>query len=127
MTGEIAILCLGARSATLAQRLRGMLPGSRIHAPACAAGAADVRFDKAAAHLRGLFEDGCTIVGLCASGILIRAVAPALGCKSREPAVVAVAEDGSAVVPSASSSASSSATWSGTAGAEHGPGRCPTA
>ena len=99
MTGEIAILCLGARSATLAQRLRGMLPGSRIHAPACAAGAADVRFDKAAAHLRGLFEDGCTIVGLCASGILIRAVAPALGCKSREPAVVAVAEDGSAVVP----------------------------
>ena len=38
-------------------------------------------------------------MGLCASGILIRAVAPFLGDKTAEPAVVAVAEDGSAVVP----------------------------
>ncbi|MGE3740186.1 MAG: precorrin-3B C(17)-methyltransferase, partial [Geminicoccaceae bacterium] len=36
---------------------------------------------------------------LCASGILIRAVAPHLADKTGEPALVAVAEDASAVVP----------------------------
>jgi cobalt-precorrin 5A hydrolase/precorrin-3B C17-methyltransferase len=38
-------------------------------------------------------------VGLCASGILIRALAPLLKDKTSEPAVVAVAEDGSVAVP----------------------------
>lgn len=99
MSPRIAIMTLGPRGAALAERLRAVLPGSLIHAPACAACAADVRFGKAAAHVRALFEDGTPIVGLCASGILIRAVAPALGDKASEPPVLAVAEDGSAVVP----------------------------
>ena len=38
-------------------------------------------------------------MGVCATGILIRALAPVLADKREEPAVVAVAEDGSAVVP----------------------------
>ena len=46
-----------------------------------------------------LFAAGRPIVGLCASGILIRAVAPLLGDKREEPPVVAVAEDGSVAVP----------------------------
>ena len=37
--------------------------------------------------------------GLCASGILIRAVAPLLASKQAEPPVVALAEDGSVAVP----------------------------
>src|SRR6185312_4925077 len=37
--------------------------------------------------------------GLCASGILIRALAPLLDDKRIEPAVVALAEDGSVAVP----------------------------
>lgn len=99
MNRRVAILTLGPRGGALALRLRRLLPGSRIHAPACADCEADVRFDKAAPHVRRLFEDGCAVVGLCASGILIRAVAPALGDKTSEPPVVAVAEDGSAVLP----------------------------
>ncbi len=99
MTRPPAIVSLGARSAALALRLRELLPGSEIHAPACADCAADIRFAKATAHIAGLFAAGRPLVGLCASGILIRAVASRLGDKTAEPAVVAVAEDGSAVVP----------------------------
>ena len=54
---------------------------------------------RGAAHLRALFAAGTPIVGLCAAGILIRAVAPLLADKRAEPPVVAVAEDGSAAVP----------------------------
>jgi cobalt-precorrin 5A hydrolase/precorrin-3B C17-methyltransferase len=39
------------------------------------------------------------IIGICASGILIRALAPQLADKRSEPPVVAVAEDGSSAVP----------------------------
>lgn len=99
MKAPPAILTLGPRGAELAARLRRALPGSSVHAPACAACEADVRFGKAAAHLRHLFAAGQPIVGLCAAGILVRALAPLLGDKRAEPPVLAVAEDGSAVVP----------------------------
>ncbi len=46
-----------------------------------------------------LFAAGTPVVGVCAAGILIRAVAPLLADKRAEPPVIAVAEDGSAVVP----------------------------
>ena len=99
MTTGPAIVSLGPRSAALALRLRALLPSSEIHSPACADCAADVRFAKATIHIAELFAAGRPIVGLCASGILIRAVGPILGDKTAEPPVVAVAEDGSAVVP----------------------------
>lgn len=99
MTAATAIVTLGPRGAALAARLRDLLPGSEVHAPACADCAADHRFAKAAAHIGALFAAGRDVVGLCASGILIRAVAPHLRDKSAEPALVAVAEDGSTVVP----------------------------
>jgi cobalt-precorrin 5A hydrolase/precorrin-3B C17-methyltransferase len=46
-----------------------------------------------------LFAEGRPIIGICAAGILIRLVAPRLGDKHAEPPVIAVAQDGSAVVP----------------------------
>lgn len=99
MSAALALVILGTRGHALARRLQAALPGSSIHAPAGADCPADHRFAKATEHLRHLFELGRPVVGLCASGILIRAVAPALGDKRGEPPVVAVAEDGSAVVP----------------------------
>ncbi|HRW13885.1 precorrin-3B C(17)-methyltransferase [Amaricoccus sp.] len=56
-------------------------------------------FTDTAAHLRGLFLAGHPVIGLCAAGILIRSLAPVLASKADEPPVLAVAEDGSAVVP----------------------------
>ncbi|MFP3648733.1 cobalamin biosynthesis protein CbiG, partial [Paraburkholderia sp. SIMBA_054] len=49
--------------------------------------------------VRSLYEEGRPIIALCAAGIVIRALAPLLQNKRVEPPVLAVAEDGSAVVP----------------------------
>ena len=87
MSSGPAIVTLGPRSAALAARLRdAACPAAEIHAPACADCAADVRFAKAAAHIAELFAAGRPIVGLCASGILIRAVATASGRQAQRAA-----------------------------------------
>jgi len=94
-----AILVLGPSALPLARRLQSILPAAAIHAPQARDVAGDVRYARATDHLRDLFAAGTPIVGLCASGILIRALAPLLAEKRDEPPVVAVAEDGSAAVP----------------------------
>ena len=81
----------------VAARLAEVL-GAPLHARAGRA-EGEVQFEDTAEHLRTLFAAGVPVVGVCAAGILIRAVAPLLSDKRAEPAVVAVAEDGSAVVP----------------------------
>ncbi len=94
-----AVVVLGPSAMDLARRIKGLLPGSRIHGLARRVAGADESFDETVAHLRRLFAEGVPVVGLCAAGILIRAVAPLLSDKRREPAVVAVADDGGSVVP----------------------------
>ena len=94
-----AIVVLTGAGLKVAGRIRDRLPGSRIHGYAPRVSAAGVAFDDVGAELRRLFAGGVDIVGVCAAGILIRALAPAIADKREEPAVVAVAEDGSAVVP----------------------------
>lgn len=91
------IFVLGVSGLDLARRLKAEL-GGEIHAPDCVSGG-DVTYAKATGHLAALFTGGRTIIGLCASGIIIRALAPHLGDKHSEPPVVAVAEDGSSAVP----------------------------
>jgi cobalt-precorrin 5A hydrolase/precorrin-3B C17-methyltransferase len=91
------IFILGISALPLAQKLKAEL-GGEIHTPGCVRGG-DAPYAKATAHLAELFQQGRTIIGLCASGILIRAIAPHLKDKRNEPPVVAVAEDGSSAVP----------------------------
>ena len=83
----------------LARRLSPLFADAEVHGLAGRTAGADREFDETVAHLRGLFSAGRPIVGLCAAGILIRALAPRLGDKGAEPPVVALAEDGGAVVP----------------------------
>jgi cobalt-precorrin 5A hydrolase / precorrin-3B C17-methyltransferase len=91
------VFILGMSALPLAQKLKSELD-AEIHTPDCVSGG-DVTYAKATAHLAELFREGRTIIGLCASGILIRALAPNLNDKRSEPPVIAVAEDGSSVVP----------------------------
>lgn len=60
---------------------------------------ADVTFANALDHARDLFAAGHAVIGVCASGILIRAVAPLLSDKTAEPPVLSVSDDGGVVVP----------------------------
>jgi cobalt-precorrin 5A hydrolase/precorrin-3B C17-methyltransferase len=85
--------------ADLARKLAAGFGGAEVHGLAGRTEGADRTFEKTADHLRDLFRAGRPIVGLCAAGILIRALAPLLEDKWAEPPVVALAEDGSAVVP----------------------------
>lgn len=84
-----AIVLLGARSAGLARRVAALLPEAEIQPVAA----------RPAEQMRALFAAGRPILGICAAGILIRALAPLLADKRQEPPVLALAEDGSAVVP----------------------------
>jgi cobalt-precorrin 5A hydrolase/precorrin-3B C17-methyltransferase len=94
-----AIVVLGPSGAALGRRVRDLLPGALLHGPRTAPGDWDEVYDRVVPHLGNLFASGRPIVGLCASGILIRALAPFLDDKRVEPPVVALAEDGSTAVP----------------------------
>src|SRR5262245_12640237 len=93
------LIALSIGGAALAKRLQAALPEARLHGLRHRVADADVLFDDTGAHLRALFAAGEPIVGVCAAGILIRCLAPVLNDKRTEPPVIAVAEDGSAVVP----------------------------
>jgi cobalt-precorrin 5A hydrolase/precorrin-3B C17-methyltransferase len=94
-----AVVVLGPSGLAVATAIRAAVSGARIHGLATRVDGMDETFVDTMAHLRVLFSAGVPIVGVCAAGILIRAVAPLLADKTEEPAVVAVSEDGMSVVP----------------------------
>src|SRR5437764_1633327 len=95
----VAVVVLGPSGAALARRVRDLLPDARVHGPRAHAGDWDETYDRLVPHIAALFAAGTPVIGLCASGILIRAIAPLLDDKHIEPPVVALAEDGSVAVP----------------------------
>ncbi|MEP2268354.1 MAG: hypothetical protein ABJH67_07355, partial [Marinomonas sp.] len=95
---QTAIFIFSKRGEALAARLKSELGNASIHALEGRA-TGDVSFTKASDHMVSLFKAGHPIIGLCASGILIRLLSGSLQDKWQEPPVLAVAEDGSAVVP----------------------------
>ncbi len=99
MAIKIAFVALSAGGLALAQKLRPSFPGSTLHGLEKRTEGADIAFQDTVAHLRKLHGDGTAIVGLCAAGILIRALASLLDDKRHDAPVVALAEDGSAAVP----------------------------
>ncbi|MHA1107731.1 MAG: precorrin-3B C(17)-methyltransferase, partial [Alphaproteobacteria bacterium] len=99
MSESVAIVVLGPGGRTAAEVAKRAIEGGEIHGFRSRIDAAEILFDDIAAHLRSLFTGGVPIIGICAAGILIRALAPVLDDKRGEKAVIALAEDGSAVVP----------------------------
>src|SRR5258707_14092041 len=95
----VAVLVLGPSSAALGRKVRDLLPSARLHGLRRHPGDWDEPYDRLVPHIAALFAAGTPIVGLCASGILIRAIGPLLDDKRTEPPVVALAEDGSVAVP----------------------------
>ena len=93
-----AVIILGPSAIELGRRIAEAI-GGELHGYAPRVREAAISFTDTADHLRALFLAGRPVVGICASGVLIRSLAPVLADKREEPLVVAVAEDGSAVVP----------------------------
>lgn len=83
---------LADRGGSVVHRLEGRgieLPDS---CPSCL-------FSSVSAHLQMLYQNGTPLIGICASGILIRALAPLLGDKKKDPPVLCLSEDGCSIVP----------------------------
>ncbi|WP_346010119.1 precorrin-3B C(17)-methyltransferase [Pseudomonas sp. WS 5013] len=94
-----AIVILGASALETARRVQQRYPQARIHGLTGRVDEVDESYREFAEHLRGLYRAGTPIIALCAAGIVIRSLAPLLAEKGLEPPVLALAEDGSAVVP----------------------------
>ncbi|OOV99846.1 precorrin-3B C(17)-methyltransferase [Pseudomonas sp. MF4836] len=94
-----AIVILGQGSLATARRIQQLYPDALIHGLAERVEGADRPYQDFGATLRQLYQQDTPIIALCAAGIVIRTLAPLLLEKGAEPPVLAVAEDGSAVVP----------------------------
>jgi cobalt-precorrin 5A hydrolase / precorrin-3B C17-methyltransferase len=92
-----AIFILGQSALPLAQKLKAVVDGE-IWGPKDLQGA-DYAYEKATDGIAAAFVAGKVIFGICATGILIRAVGRHLRDKHHEPPVLAIAEDGSMIVP----------------------------
>ncbi|WP_299300718.1 precorrin-3B C(17)-methyltransferase [uncultured Litoreibacter sp.] len=93
-----AVLCLNRAGEATAHRIAKLL-NAPVHGREARVDQADIFFANALDHARTLFAAGTPVIGVCASGILIRAVAPLLSDKTAEPPVLSVSDDGAVVVP----------------------------
>ena len=94
-----AIVILGNGSLATARKIAQLYPGALVHGLAERVEGADRVYHEFGATLREFYQQDTPIIALCAAGIVIRTLAPLLLEKGAEPPVLAVAEDGSAVVP----------------------------
>ena len=94
-----AVMVLSQNSVPLARQIISILQGGTLYGLTGRTSGVDVSFTNFGETLRELFAQGTPLIGICAAGILIRTIAPMLCDKKQEPPVLAVAEDGSAVVP----------------------------
>jgi cobalt-precorrin 5A hydrolase / precorrin-3B C17-methyltransferase len=96
---SVNYLVLSETGLATARRLQGEL-GGVIHGLQKNVASDDVTpFDNVSDALRDLFGAGEAVVALCAAGIVVRFLGPVLDSKHGDAPVLAVAEDGSAVVP----------------------------
>ncbi|SHL47320.1 precorrin-3B C(17)-methyltransferase [Phytopseudomonas punonensis] len=98
MTVSPAIVILGPSALATARRIQALYPQAVIHGLNGRV-EVDQAYDDFGDTLRSLYRSDTPIIALCAAGIVIRSLAPLLANKGAEPPVLAVAEDGSAVVP----------------------------
>lgn len=99
MRKDAAIIALSATGGVLARRIQEILGAGEVLGLASRVAQPDRSFTSVSVVLGECFAAGRPIIGICAAGILIRALGPSLGNKESDPPVLAVAEDASVVVP----------------------------
>ena len=98
MEASPAILTLNQSSQQLAKKIQSSI-GGEIHSFEARVKQADIFFSETAKHIQELFHHQRPIIGICAAGILIRALGSILADKHNEPPVIAISEDGKSIVP----------------------------
>jgi len=96
---RIAIVTLNESSIATARKIQARYADACIYGSRKRVASAEMFYDDFGATLQDLYRNDTAIIALCAAGIAIRSLAPLLALKGAEPPVLAVAEDGSAVVP----------------------------
>lgn len=98
MEPRAAILVLSPSAMNAGRRIASAV-GGRVHGLAGRVVVPDVLFEDTTEHIRTLFAGRTPIIGVCAAGILIRALGQMLEDKREESPVLAVSVDGAHVVP----------------------------
>jgi len=98
-TDPVALVLLNARGLDIARKIKAAWPATDILGLEGRVTDADSTFDDTGETLRALYSAGTSIIGLCATGIMIRALAPALSDKRAEPPVLSMSDDGAVIVP----------------------------
>ncbi len=98
MAVKPVVICLSRAGEGVAHKVAALLDAP-VHGRTGRVEKADAFFANALDHVRDLFAARVPVVGVCAAGILIRAVAPLLVDKRAEPPLLAVSDDGAIVVP----------------------------
>ena len=96
---EPAVFCLTETGLATAARAADAVGGQLLVRRHLAEARNAYIFEDMASELRSLFLAGRPIIGVCAAGILVRALAPVVLEKKNEPPVVCVSESGEFVVP----------------------------
>ena len=93
-------IALTKRGAKLAASLASDFNGEWHATRAAAEGAKPTQIiEHVSEHIRDLFLAKRPVVGICASGILIRAVASVMTSKHDDPPLLAMSDDGSVIIP----------------------------
>lgn len=96
---QLVLMVLSAQGMETALRIKAAYPGVAIYGLEGRVNGADQIYSNFGETLREHYRNGHAIAALCSAGITIRALAPILENKGAEPPVLAIADDGSAVVP----------------------------
>ncbi|EJM99337.1 precorrin-3B C(17)-methyltransferase [Phyllobacterium sp. YR531] len=99
MTSSPIILVLSALGLQTARQIKSGLEDSIIYGLNTRVDGADESFENFGDTVRQFYQSGHPIIALCSAGITIRSLSSILENKGAEPPVLAVADDGSAVVP----------------------------
>ncbi|MEM6986277.1 MAG: cobalamin biosynthesis protein, partial [Pseudomonadota bacterium] len=94
-----AIVTLANVAEPVVRRLQAALPDARVYGRVNRVQHCDEHFELASLLLPQLYRAGVRIVAVCSSGIVMRCLGPILADKHLEPPVLAVASNGSSVVP----------------------------
>ncbi len=92
--GPVAILTASHEGAVLGRRLQLALPGAALWAAKAYLPEVQIYPGTMRELVGTLWGDHAAIIGICASGILVRAIAPWVGSKYTDPAVVVVDDAG---------------------------------